>query len=83
MTAVICFFTTGPGAAVPYYLEYKYNFDHHCSNCDQRVARKAFKEEEARVYGTPEHLRLPSKYPAAPVRSERGQYGDTNDTELR
>ena len=53
---------------VPCYLKWYSNVDHYCGNCDRVLAHREYNKKEVEVYGTPEHLKEVSKYPAAPPR---------------
>ncbi|KAH8900005.1 hypothetical protein GQ53DRAFT_869296 [Thozetella sp. PMI_491] len=62
-----------PCAPLPYLRKWNYHIDHHCSNCGRKVAQKQSLKDTPEVFGTPDHLRVASKYPGAepkPTRTE-------------
>ena len=66
LVAVGCALGTIVGVVLPYLCHWYQHTDHHCSHCKRQVTHKAFDGKEVRVFGTPEHLRQISRFPAAP-----------------
>lgn len=71
----VLFITTLVGVCVPYLCKIHYNVDHHCGNCGRIVAHREHDRAEVDVFGTPEHLREVSRYPAAPPKPAEEQGG--------
>jgi hypothetical protein len=46
-------------------MKWFHNTDHHCPNCDHRVATRAH-NGDVQVFGTPDNLKEVSNYPDAP-----------------
>ncbi|KAH8897517.1 hypothetical protein GQ53DRAFT_743183 [Thozetella sp. PMI_491] len=62
----VCFFIgIFVGAAIPYLCGWSYDVEHYCTNCHRKVATRRTAAHETEVYGTPEHLREVSRFPAA------------------
>lgn len=53
---------------LPCCYKWYYNVDHYCTNCDRIVAHREYNKKEVDVFGTPEHLKEVSRYPAAAPR---------------
>ncbi|KAH8655417.1 hypothetical protein BX600DRAFT_469592 [Xylariales sp. PMI_506] len=66
----LCCLTTLCGAVVPFFCGWWHNVDHYCTNCGHKLKHQSYdKKKPAKIYGTPEELREPSKYPAAPPKA--------------
>ncbi|RGP72641.1 hypothetical protein FLONG3_6649 [Fusarium longipes] len=63
--AAALFFGTLFGVVCPYMCHCAPNISHYCKNCGRKVAHREYRGE-MQALGTPDHLREPSKYPAAP-----------------
>ncbi|KAI5458286.1 hypothetical protein BGZ63DRAFT_61169 [Mariannaea sp. PMI_226] len=69
VTATTLFLTTIAGGAAPYHYKWKSNISHHCGNCGRKVAYRKYGKKETKALGTPDHLRVASKFPAAAPQS--------------
>ncbi|KAH6877101.1 hypothetical protein B0T10DRAFT_610083 [Thelonectria olida] len=66
------FLTTLAGGVAPYAYHWNSNISHYCSNCDAKVAHRQFGKKETQAMGTPDHLRVASKFPpATPVERQK------------